>query len=82
MGHARATDRLDQCFLDDSILNIKAQLAGSLLGRTPAYAMGKTAYIFLLLSLGSICLPAVLVQGRDLRLSLRNTCFVFPVNTS
>ena len=42
MSHARASDSLDKSFLDDSVLDIKGQLAGTLLRSTPADAMCKS----------------------------------------
>jgi hypothetical protein len=41
MGHAGTAHGFHQGLLDDSPLYIQGQLAGTLLGRTPAHAMGQ-----------------------------------------
>ena len=45
MGHARAANGLNESFLNDTFFNVKAELAGALLGSTPAHTMGETGNI-------------------------------------
>ena len=45
MGHAGAADRLHQRFLDDAVLDVQRELAGSLLGSAPAHAVGQTGNV-------------------------------------
>jgi len=45
VGHAGAANGLDQGFLDDAVFDVQAQLAGTLLGGTPAYTVGVAADI-------------------------------------
>ena len=45
MGHAGAADRFDQSFLNDAVLHIQGQLAGTLLRCAPAYAMGEAGNV-------------------------------------
>ena len=45
MGHAAAADGLYQRLLNDAILDIQGQLAGALLRRAPANAVGKAGDI-------------------------------------
>ncbi len=49
VGHAGAAQGFDEGFLDDAVLDIERQLAGALLGRAPAHAVGKAADILDLL---------------------------------
>ena len=46
VGHAGTANGFYKSFFNDSIFDIKRQLAGSLLGRTPANTMSKTTDIF------------------------------------
>ena len=49
VGHARATDGLDHSLLNDTVLNVEGQFAGSLLGRAPSHTVSKTRYVLDLL---------------------------------
>ena len=56
MGHAGAADGLHQSLLNDALLDVQGQLAGTLLGSTPADTVGKTADVLDLLSLDPLAL--------------------------
>ena len=56
MGHAGAADGLHQSFLNDALLDVQGQLAGTLLGSTPADTMGKAADVLDLLGLNPLAL--------------------------
>jgi hypothetical protein len=56
MGHTGASDRLYECFFDDTILNIKGKLAGTLLRCAPAYTVSKSGNIFNLISVYPLAL--------------------------
>ena len=43
MGHAGAADGFNQSFLNDAVLDVQAQLAGTLLGCAPAHTVGIAA---------------------------------------
>ncbi|WP_431651149.1 hypothetical protein, partial [Erwinia amylovora] len=45
MGHTRAADGLNECLLDDAVLDIQGQLTCALFRCTPADAMGQAADI-------------------------------------
>ena len=45
MGHAGAADGLDQCFFDDAVLDVQAELTCALLRCAPAHAMRKAGDI-------------------------------------
>ena len=45
MGHAGAAEGLDQGFLDDTVFDVEGQLAGTLLGGTPAHTVGQTGNV-------------------------------------
>ena len=51
MGHAGAADGLHQGLLDDAVLDVQGQLAGALLGRAPADAVGEAGDVLDLLGL-------------------------------
>ena len=61
VGHAGAADGLDQGFLDDALLDVQGQLAGALLGRAPAHAVGEAGDVLDLLGLHP---PPFLGDGR------------------
>ena len=56
MGHAGAADGLHQSFLNDALLDVQGQLAGTLLGSAPADTMGKAADVLDLLGLNPLAL--------------------------
>jgi len=56
VGHARAADGLNERFLNDALLDVERQLAGALLGRAPANAVGKAGDIGDLLGLHPLAL--------------------------
>jgi hypothetical protein len=56
MSHARAADRLNEGFLDDSVLDIEAELARALLGGAPAHAVGKSVNVLDFLRLNPLSL--------------------------
>ena len=55
MSHSRATDSLNQRFLDNTVFNIKGKLASALLRRASAYAVRKAVY-----KMGEPCSPLLL----------------------
>ena len=75
VGHARAADGLDQGFLDDAVLHVQGQLAGALLRRAPAHAVGEAGDVLDLLGLH----PAAFFGNgrRTVIRSLRHTRHVF-----
>jgi hypothetical protein len=60
-GHAGAADGLHQRFLDDAVLHVQRQLAGTLLRGAPAHTVGKTGDVGDLLGLHPL---ALLRNGR------------------
>ena len=70
MGHARAADGLDQSLLNDALLDVERQLAGALLGRAPADAVGEAGNIGDLLGLDPLALFGD--RGRTVICALRN----------
>ena len=70
MGHARAADGLDQSLLNDALLDIERQLAGALLRRAPADAVGEAGNIGDLLGLDPLALFGD--RGRTVICALRN----------
>jgi len=56
MCHARTTDGLDQRLLDDAVLDVESELAGSLLRRTPTDAVREAVDIGNLLCLNPFAL--------------------------
>ena len=56
MRHARAADRLDERLLDDAVLDVERQLAGTLLGRAPAHTVRQTRYVLDLLGYNPLAL--------------------------
>ena len=56
MGHAGAADGLNEGLLDDAVLDVQAQLAGTLLGSTPAHTMGVAADILNFIRLDPLAL--------------------------
>ena len=56
VGHAGAADGLHQSLLDDTVLDVQRQLAGALLGCTPAHTMGVAADVLDLLGLNPLAL--------------------------
>ena len=57
----RAADGLDQGLLDDAVLDVEGQLAGALLRRAPADAVGQAGDVLDFLGLHP---PALLGDGR------------------
>ena len=51
VGHAGAADGLNEGLLDDAVLDVQAQLAGTLLGSAPAHTMGVAADVLNFISL-------------------------------
>ena len=56
VGHAGAADGLHQRFLNDALLHVQGQLAGALLGRAPADAVGQAGDVRDLLRLYPLAL--------------------------
>jgi hypothetical protein len=56
VGHTGAAQSLYQSLFDDAFLNIQGQLAATLLGSTPANAVGKTTDILNFLNLNPLTL--------------------------
>ena len=56
MGHTRAADGLNECLLDDALLDVERELAGALLGCAPAHTMRKAGYVGNLLGLNPFAL--------------------------
>ena len=56
VGHTRATDGLNQCFLDDTVLHVEAQFAGTLLRSAPTDTVGVTRNVLNLLCLNPFAL--------------------------
>ena len=75
MSHTAAAYGLNKSFLDDTVLNVKGELASSLLRCAPADTMGETAYIGDLLG---IYLFAFFGYGRGLMIcALAYTAHIF-----
>ena len=75
MGHAGAANGLNESFLDDAVLDIQGQLAGTLLRCAPAYTMGEAADVLHVLGLD----PLALLRNRSGAVVhfLCHTCHVF-----
>ncbi len=56
MGHAGAADGLHQSLLDDAVLHVQGQLAGTLLGSTPANTVGQAGDVLDFLGLDPFAL--------------------------
>ena len=61
MGHAGAAEGLDEALLDDALLDVKGELAGTLLRGAPAHAVREAGDVLDLLGLDPL---ALLGDGR------------------
>ena len=77
MGHAGAADGLNECFLNDAVLDIQGQLTCALFRCTPADAMGQAADILDFHCLGPLSLLRDRSRTMVCALSYRTHVFHF-----
>ena len=82
VGHAGAAEGLHQRFLDDAVLDVQGQLAGALLRRAPADAVGKAADVLDFLRLHPLALFGDRAQDRGMRPWQRGTYAGLPLSRS